>query len=188
MNLPLAQKPLTAAAFLEWDATQTERHMFYRGEVFAMAGGTPAHNRIALNLASKLLSHLAGGPCQVFISDVRLELARDEHYTYPDVFVTCDARDREKGENVIRFPNLIIEVLSPPTNKYDRGLKFKGYRDIETVQEVLFIDPDDRLIELFTRSAAPEWTLHPFDATDTVTLDSVKFSFNAADLFVGVVD
>jgi Uma2 family endonuclease len=165
-------QPMTAAAFLTWEATQQERHTYFAGEVFAMAGGSDAHNTVALNLAVALRSRLEGSLCRVFMADMRLEVARDTHYTYPDVFVTCDPRDREQNAALMkRHPNFIAEVLSPSTAGYDRGLKFAGYRDIATVQEVLFIDPERRVVELYQRSAAaPDWVLHPLAVGQALSL------------------
>ena len=188
MNQAAIKKAFTAQAFLEWEPLQLDRHIYFHGDVFAMAGGSATHNTVSLNLASELRSKLKGSPCSVFMADMRLEAARDQHYTYPDVFVTCDARDRAADASLTkRHPCFIAEVLSPSTAEYDRGLKFAGYRAIETVKEVLFIDPERRTLELFTRSAnAPDWILHPVTGDSEVAIPSLRLTLATAELFDGL--
>ena len=142
MNAQLALKGMSAAEYFVWAETQLERYDFYNGEVFAMSGGSDGHNTIALNVASALKCHLAGTPCRVFIIDVRLEVARNTHYTYPDVFATCDERDRGADAKLTKhYPTFICEVVSPNTAAYDLGEKFEHYQQSESLREVLFIDP-----------------------------------------------
>lgn len=113
MNALLAPKGMTAAEYFVWAETQLERFDFYNGEVFAMSGGTDAHNTITGNVFSALKTHLAGTPCRAFINDMRLEVARNTHYTYPDVFVTCDERDRGADAKLTKHhPTFICEVLA----------------------------------------------------------------------------
>ncbi len=188
MNLPLAK--FSAAEFLAWEAAQSERHTFYHGEVFAMAGAGDAHNVVAGNLFAALHAHLRGKPCRVFMSDMRLEVAHNAHYTYPDVFVTYDERDRTPAADTMkRHPVFICEVLSASSVEYDRGLKFAGYRAIPTVQEVLFVHPERRTVELFTRSASPaspDWNLHPVANAEALTLTSIGLTLPAQELFTSL--
>ncbi len=178
---------MTAEEYFVWEETQTERHDFYYGEVFAMAGGTLAHNTVSLNAAVVLRSALKGNPCRVFMGDVRVQLSKAKHYSYPDVFVTCDARDTaEQSAIVAQYPSLIIEVLSPSTSVYDVGLKFEAYRGLESVQEVLFIHIERRSADLYQRSAAPQWTLTPLNESGVLHLTSVNLKLAVRDLFEGV--
>ena len=178
---------MTAEEYFVWEETQTERHDFYYGEVFAMAGGTLAHNTVCLNAAVMLRSELKGSPCRVFMGDVRVQLSKAQHYSYPDVFVTCDARDTaQQSAIVVQFPSLIIEVLSPSTSAYDVGLKFEAYRGLDSVQEVLFIHIERRCADLYQRSAAPQWTLTPLVESGVLNLTSVNLQLAVRDLFEGV--
>jgi Uma2 family endonuclease len=188
MNAPLlAPKGMTAEEYFAWEETQLEHHDYYNGEVFAMAGGTLAHNTICLNAAMSLRSHFKGSPCSVFMGDVRVQLSKAQHYSYPDVFVTCDARDTAQDSAIlVQFPCLIIEVLSPSTSAYDVGLKFEAYRAMESVQEVLFIHIERRSADLYQRSAAPQWTLTPLGESGVLNLKSVNFNLPVRDLFEGV--
>jgi Uma2 family endonuclease len=188
MNAPLSEpKGMTAEEYFAWEEAQLERHDYYNGEIFAMAGGTLAHNTVCLNVAMSLKSLLKGGPCRVFMGDVRVQLSKARHYSYPDVFVTCDVRDTAKDSaNVVQFPSLIVEVLSPSTNSYDVGLKFEAYRAMESVQEVLFVHIERRSADLYRRSAAPQWTLTPLGESGILNLKSVDVNLPVYDLFEGV--
>lgn len=178
---------MTAEEYFAWEATQLDRHDYFNGEIFAMAGGTLAHNTVCLNAAMALKNLLKGSPCRVFMGDVRVQLSKDRHYSYPDVFVTCDARDTaQDSANVVQFPSLIIEVLSPSTSAYDVGLKFEAYRAMESVQEVLFVHIERRSADLYQRSAAPQWTLTPLGESGVLNLKSVNASLPVNDLFEGV--
>lgn len=123
MNAALAKSiPMTAAQYLAWEIEQTERHDFYHGEVFAMAGGSDEHNTASLNVASALKSHLRGSPCRVFMSDMRLELAVNNHYSYSDVMVTCDPRDAAaQASRLKKYPKLVVEGCPPPRRNTTRG-------------------------------------------------------------------
>lgn len=187
MNALLASKGMSAAEYFVWADTQLERYDFYNGDVFAMSGGTDAHNTIALNVASALKSHLSGTPCRVFINDVRLEVAKNTHYTYPDVFVTCDERDRAPEAKLTKHhPTFICEVLSPSTAAYDLGEKFEHYRQSESLREVLFIDPERRSPQLYCRNAAQRWEIVPVDPAVGVPLESVNMTVRFDTLFENV--
>ena len=132
-----AQK-LSLADFLVWENAQADRNEFYRGEVFAMVGARRVHGLIAGNLFAALKTHLKGSACRAFVSDMKIQVANDALF-YPDVFVTCDPQDL-RTELVFRQPKLIVEVLSPSTEAFDRGLKFAAYRQIDALQEYALPD------------------------------------------------
>lgn len=180
--------PLSAADFLAWDATQTTRHEFVRGEVFAMAGAGERHVTVALNVAMALRQHLAGTPCRTFITDMKLRVEAADAYFYPDVMVTCSARDATDPQ-VKREPVLLVEVLSPATAAFDRGDKFAAYRSLDSLREVLLVDPDLRRCDLFRRQpvdGGQAWVLHPTAPGEGVELASVDLSLTAAALWAEV--
>ena len=181
--------PLSAVDFLAWDATQTTRHEFVRGEVFAMAGAGERHVTVALNVAIALRQHLAGTPpCRTFITDMKLRVDAADAYFYPDVMVTCSARDADDPQ-VKREPVLLVEVLSPATAAFDRGDKFAAYRGLPSLKEVLLVDPDLRRCDLFRRQAleaGEAWVLHPTEPGAGVELASVGLSLSAAALWAEV--
>ncbi len=127
---------LTPQEYLEWEAQQPLRYEYFNGEVLAMAGGTLPHGDIALNLASLLRESLRGH-CKVRNSDAKVGITDSGPFTYPDLSISCDERDHT-ARQFIRYPCVIIEVLSPSTEAYDRGGKFALYRRLSTLQEYVF--------------------------------------------------
>jgi Uma2 family endonuclease len=189
MNAASGKPPLMSAPeYIAWEVEQTERHDFYHGEVFAMAGGSDRHNTASLNVASAFKSHLRGTPCRVFMSDMRLELAHNSHYGYPDVFVTCDPRDASaEASHLKKHPKLVVEVLSPTTSEYDQGRKFEQYRKIASLDEVLFIDPERRSIELYQRTQQErQWLMTAAPEGGSVHLRSVDMDLSMATVFEGI--
>ncbi len=182
MGLPAELTAMTAADFLAWDATQTVRHEFIAGEVFAMAGAGEGHVTAALNVAMQLRAHLAGTPCRVFITDMKLRVDAADAYFYPDVMVTCSAADAAQAL-VKREPLLVVEVLSPATAAYDRGDKFAAYRRLDSLREYLLVDADGRRCDLYRKGDDGLWVLHPTEAGQGVALASVGLDIGAAALW-----
>ena len=180
--------PLSAADFLSWDATQTTRHEFVRGEVFAMAGAGERHVTVAGNVYVALRQHLAGSPCRTFITDMKLRVEAADAFFYPDVMVTCSARDA--GDPLVkREPVRLVEVLSPATAAFDRGDKFAAYRSLDSLREVLLVDPDLRRCDLFRRQAVDggeAGVLHPTAPGEGVELVSVGLAVTADALWAEV--
>ena len=162
MNLAAEVPKMTTAEFLEWEAKQPEKYELHRGEVFpheiyGMVGARRTHATVAGNCFAALKAHLRGTPCRAFINDIKLAVDEDSSF-YPDVFVTCHADDLA-ADLVMRHPTAIIEVLSPSTADYDRGEKFRAYRQAESLQEYALIDPASRCVEVFRRQANDDWLL-----------------------------
>lgn len=130
---------VTVADYLAAEETSDVRHEYLGGLVYAMAGETRVHNTIALNLALALRQHLRGGGCRVYMSDIRvnLNLRDDAYYYYPDLVVTCDPRDTDP--RFVRHPKLLIEVMSPSTERVDKREKFFAYTTIESLEEYVLI-------------------------------------------------
>jgi Uma2 family endonuclease len=184
MGYALTQPPrMTADEFLAWEMLQQDRHQFYDGEVFAMAGGTIEHNNAVTATLISLSQHLKGTPCKVYVADICVRAAA--HYFYPDVVVTCNTADTNNPKSIeITQPKLIVEVLSPSTAAFDRGLKFAAYRELASLQEYLLLDPETKTAELFSKNAANIWEFHPSSANATIiTLRSVDWVGNVATLF-----
>ena len=133
------QPKFSLSEFMVWEETQTERHEFVRGEVFAMVGARRVHGLVSLNIASSLKQQLRGSPCRAFTESMKVQAAADVVF-YPDVFVTCD-RDDLRTEQVFSAPTVVVEVLSPSTQAYDRGAKFTWYRQLASLREYLLVDP-----------------------------------------------
>lgn len=183
MGYALQKSRLSADEFLAWEATQAERHEFVQGEVFAMAGGEDRNNTVAGNLYIALRQHLRGTPCRVFASDVKLRVAAADCFFYPDVMVTCSAADA--AERLVKqAPVLVVEVLSPSTEAFDRGAKFAAYRQLPSLVEYLLVDPGQRRCDLFRKRAADGlWVLHPAEPDEALQLASVDLTVPPAALW-----
>ncbi|KAB8334994.1 Uma2 family endonuclease [Scytonema tolypothrichoides VB-61278] len=162
--------------YLEWEERQDIKYEYINGEVFAMTGGTLAHTTIALNLASALKSHLRGGGCRAFMADAKVGVSENGSFHYPDVVVSCDQRDKQAMKFLL-YPCLIVEVLSPSTEGYDRGGKFYQYRRIQTLREYVLIDAEKISVECFRLNEKSIWELHPYEEGDEVHLSCVDFHF-----------
>ncbi len=173
---------MTPQEYLEWEATQELRYEYIDGEVFAMTGGTKPHNRIALNLATSLDGFLTEKGCDIYIADVKVQIADLNSYHYPDIVVTCDARDKESNEWV-EYPCLIVEVLSPSTEAFDRGKKFTRYRQLSTLKEYVLIQSTEMSVDCFRLNEQGLWVYYPYTAKDTLALESVGFSIPVESLY-----
>lgn len=182
MGHALENRPMTAAEFLAWEAAQTIKYEFVRGEVFATTGGVDRNWTVALNLAIRLRQHLRGTPCRIYGSDVKLRVEAADCCFYPDLMVTCSAADLA-DRLIKREPVLVVEVLSPSTAGYDRGAKFADYRQLPTLKEYLLVDVDRRQCDLYRKGADGLWVLHPSGPDDAVRLASVDMVVEAADLW-----
>ncbi|MEL7036862.1 MAG: Uma2 family endonuclease [Cyanobacteria bacterium J06592_8] len=158
---------MTPQKYLEWEEQQPLKYEYIDGQVYAMTGGTLAHNSIALNLASALKNDLRGKGCKVFMADAKVGVSQDGSFHYPDVMVTCDSRD-QTSRQVVYHPCLIIEVLSPSTEGFDRGKKFRNYRRIETLKEYVLIDADRMNVECYRLNEKGKWELTAYSPEDPI--------------------
>ena len=176
---------LTPQEYLEWEVQQPLRYEYFNGEVFAMAGGTLPHADIALNLASLLREPLRGR-CKVRNSDAKVGITDKGPFTYPDLSISCDERDRT-ARQFIRYPCVIIEVLSPSTEAYDRGGKFALYRRLSTLQEYVLVSSQTKTVEIFRRDAVGEWRFIPYSEGDTIELMSLGITLSLNAIYEDVV-
>lgn len=183
--LPQTKEPFRAEDYLAWKATQAERHEFIDGEVFAMAGAEDRHVTVTGNLYMALRQYLRGTPCRTFMSDMKVQADAASNYFYPDVVMICSAADADSRQ-IKREPLLIIEVLSPGTEAYDRGAKFQRYRQISSLAEYALVDIERRRVDVFRKLPDGLWVLHPFDAEMPVILASVDLTIDAETLYAEI--
>ncbi len=176
---------LTPQAYFEWEAQQELRYEYFDGDVFAMAGGSLPHADIALNIASLLRSQLRGR-CKVRNSDAKVGITDLGPFVYPDISVTCDERDRT-APKFSRYPCLIVEVISPSTEAYDRGGKFALYRRLETLQEYVVVGSESKTVEIFRRDAEGNWMFIPHQENDEILLTSTGVIVSMAEIYADVV-
>ena len=188
MALPHTTHRLTETEYLALErAAVGVKSEFYDGEMFAMSGATRGHSRISTNLAAEFTRKLAGHRCQPFNADLRVKIEASGLYTYPDLSVVCgeDQHVDEEQDNLTN-PTLIVEVLSPSTENYDRGRKFEHYRQIPSLKEYLLVSQDQPRIEQFIRQSN-QWVLRDAVGLKTkLVLPSLKISLSLAAVFRGV--
>lgn len=148
---------LSHAEYFALEQAEDQRYEYHAGEVFCMAGGSERHALIAANVLAGLNNAVRHKPCRVYGADMKLHIRRHDFFCYPDVQVLCERGIRH--EQYVENPVLIVEVLSPSTESYDRGMKFERYRDINTLIYYLLVDSTRRHVELYTRESAESWRL-----------------------------
>lgn len=176
---------LTPEQYLEIERRAEYKSEYYNGEMFAMAGAKQAHNLLVGNLVAGLHSQLRSRPCQVYPSDMRVRVKPTGLYTYPDVIAVCvEPRFLDDQKDTLLNPGLLVEVLSPSTEAYDRGRKFEQYKSIESLREYLLVASDRVHADLYTRQADGRWLLTSADnMEDSLTLESVGVRLTLADLY-----
>lgn len=176
---------LTVEEYLEFERASETRHEYLDGEVFAMVRATPKHTLICGATYASLFNQTEDRPCFVYQSDMRVKVSETGLYTYPDIAVLCDEPQFEDGvQDTLLNPAVIIEVLSPSTELYDRGRKFQHYRTITTLQEYVLIAQDSVRVERYSRQADNQWLLA--DITDlqaTVELVSIDCALRLASIY-----
>lgn len=168
----LKRYPMRVEDYLQLDKDSNEtRYEFLDGQLVAMSGGTIAHARIALNIAKLLDTKLGNGPCHAYTSDIRVQLS-SERYVYPDVTVSCENSDYQEQADTIHAPRLVIEILSPTTEAYDRGKKFICYQECATIQEYILVSSRYQSVEVFRRQETV-WTYQRYDPDQEIELASL---------------
>jgi len=173
--------------YLEGEKISPIKHEYRQGEIYAMAGASKAHVTITGNLFTLLRNHVRGIGCPAYVADMKVRIETANIFYYPDVAVTCDEQDKTSSEDFIRYPSLIVEVLSPTTQCFDRGDKFADYRTIETLQEYVLINPERQSIECFVRNTEGLWVLYPYSEGQEIHLQSVDFRCPIAALYEDVL-
>ena len=177
---------MTPEEYLEWEEQQPLKYEYMDGEVYVMSDNTLPHNTIALNLACTLKSHLKTKGGKVLICGAKVQVSETGPYHYPDVVVSCDERDK-KAINFLQYPCLIFEVLSPSTEGFDRGKKFRNYRQIETLREYVLVSAEQKLIECFRINDKGVWELYSFSENETLKLESIDFNCSVELIYEDVI-
>jgi Uma2 family endonuclease len=176
-------KPLTEDEYLALELSATERHELVHGTLYAMAGGSANHNRIAGQLYSSLLA-ARSEVCDPFISDMKLRLEAGSLYYYPDVMLVCDAQDDEQQFKT--SPCLLAEVLSPSTESTDRREKWTAYQKLPSLRQYLLLAQDKPAVEVYNRVNLRQWSLTVLEAGDVLFISCLGLSIPVQDLYRGV--
>lgn len=176
---------LTPEEYFAWEEQQVEKYEYIDGRVYAMGGGSVTHGRISIRFTAMFDAHLEGSGCITGNSDIKVKIAETNDYTYPDASVTCDDRDRNNS-NYFTYPCLIVEVLSKSTEAYDRGGKFRLYRNNPVLQDYLLVNSTRVEVDLYQKKETGEWILVNYQPGDTVELKSINFSFQVEPVYRGL--
>jgi len=181
--------PQPRLSFEDWLAIERaatdQRSEYVGGDIFAMAGGTEEHNLIVLNVGAELRNQLKEKPCRVYPSDMKVRIASDDVGTYPDVMVICGERQFfGERRDVVTNPTLIVEVLSDSSEAYDRGDKFRHYRNLPSLQGYLPLSQYRIQAELFLRQPDGTWSLSSYqDPSEAVPLRVVDAELSLAEVY-----
>jgi Uma2 family endonuclease len=179
---------MTEADYLEFERKSKVRHELIDGQVIAMAGASWEHNQVFGTIFASLFAQLRGKPCRVNPSDQRLKVMTTGLNTYPDISVVCGEPIFAGDEfDTIINPILIIEILSPSTEAYDRGEKFQHYREIETLKDYLLISQDKARIERYSKQKDGAWLLIDAIGLDTsIVIPSIACTLALADVYENI--
>ncbi len=177
--------PLTPDEYFAWEEQQREKHEYIDGRVYAMSGGSVNHGRIAIRLTAMFDAHVGDLTCIPGNSDIKIHIAGTQDYTYPDASVTCDDRDKSTP-NYFTYPCLIVEVLSKSTEAYDRGRKFRLYRQNPVLQDYLLVSSTHVEIDLYRKTPAGQWMVLNYRPGDTIELQSINLSFPIEEIYRGL--
>jgi Uma2 family endonuclease len=184
----LPRKKLTPAEYLAIERNAEFKSEYLNGEMFAMAGASPAHNAVKDNLIIQLGGRLWGGPCRSYSSDQRVKVSRTGLYTYPDIVIICGTPEFDDADpNTLLNPRVIIEVLSDATAGYDHGPKFRHYQRIESFQEYVLVAQDEPAVERLVRQPDGNWLSTMITGLDSeLALATVPAKVSMADVYAGV--
>lgn len=179
------QAYITEAEYLEGEKHAEERHEYVNGQVYAMAGTSRRHNRIAFNIAFNLRLASRDNPCDIYLSDVKARAQRSKAYYYPDVIVSC--QQDEANDYYLEKPCLIVEVTSKSTEWKDYAEKLIAYQKLASLQVYLIVAQDQPLVTVYYRDAEGGWEVARFDQLDqALTLPCPEMSLGLADVYEGI--
>lgn len=184
---PAGQKTTySKAEYLAMEATAQYKSEYYQGEIFAMSGGSQKHSVICVNIGGSLWEATRNKDCVTFDSNMKLEIAQADAYIYPDAMVVCgDVVPSKDTSHAITNPTLVVEVLSPSTEAFDRGKKFEYYRSIPSLQEYVLVSQDEPKIETFVKQAETVWQYTVIQGIDqTVAFHSIGHETPMAEIYL----
>ena len=190
MSMPIEKRRYTVSEYLAFERSAHERHEYRNGEILAMAGGSYRHSLILANLIRELGNALKGKPCRALESNLRVRIPRTPLYTYPDASVVCGEPQfdpNDEAMETVTNPRVLLEVISPTTEGYDRGEKFTRYRQIESLEEYVLISQDVPRVEVFFRQANGTWLFSAFSGPEArVKLAGLGIEIPLKEIYAGV--
>lgn len=180
-------KRFSIGEYLALECQSDTKHEYYQGEVFAMSGASTRHNILFSNLFIEIGIHLRGKKCRPYGSDMRIHIPENTLFTYPDISIFCgELKISEHNEDSVIGPTVLVEILSPSTKNYDRGEKFKLYRDIPSLREYILVDTESVRIEIFRMNASRHWELEEYKSlSEILFIHAIDFSISLSDIYAG---
>jgi Uma2 family endonuclease len=178
----------TDAEYLAFERASDVRHEYVDGIVYDMSGGSVAHAMIGHNLGGALYGLLKGGPCRGFSADLRVHNVETGAYAYPDLTIVCgELRLLDEHRDTLLNPTVVVEVLSPSTEAYDRSRKFAHYRRIPSLRDYILVSQEAPIIEVFSRREGDTWLYTPYEGLDaSAEVPSIGCSVPLAEVYAGV--
>jgi len=181
MSVPKKLRRLSVAEYLDAEKDSPVRHEYVDGQIFAMAGASDRHNRISINLTSRLDDKLGDGPCEVFMADMKAWVSETVYY-YPDVVVACDGPGADAYYR--KQPRLIIEVSSPATERIDRSEKLLAYKQVKSLKEYVIVSQVRVRVEVFRRGRGDRWSSQVLtNLSDELRLEAVGMTLTVAEVY-----
>lgn len=175
---------LSEERYLALDRAAEVRSEYHEGQMYAMAGGSDAHATLGGNLFAEFRQALRGKPCRPVNNDLRVRIPKTASYVYPDAMVLCGAADQLAGKNDIAdSPHLIVEVLSPSSEKFDRGAKFAMYKTLESCLEYMLVSQDQPLVELFSRRPGGWFLTEAHGLDSSIQIESLDLAIPLAGIY-----
>ena len=183
------KEKISIEEYLEIENASNEKHQYYKGEIFAMSGAKVPHNTITGNLFIELGQKLKGKKCKPFNSDQRIHIQSNTLFTYPDISIICgEIITLNNDDYNVLNPSVIVEVLSKSTKNYDRGEKFKLYRDIATLREYILVDSESIHIEVFRLNENKHWELEEYSSLESsLAIMFIAEIISLQEIYEGIV-
>ena len=180
-----AKVPLTPEQYLELERKAEYKSEYFAGEIFAMAGASRTHNLLAMHAGTLIDTQFRGRNCEVYGSDMRVRVSTSGLYAYPDVTAVCgEPHFLDQHTDTLINPTIIVEVLFPSTEAYDRGRKFEHYRSLPSLKQYVLVESDRVHVDVHTLDVAGKWVLTSLaQPNDTIELGSIEVRFNMAELY-----
>jgi Uma2 family endonuclease len=190
MVMPVEKRRYSIAEYLEMELAASQRHEYYFGEVLAMSGGSDVHSFVIANIIRELGNAMKGKPCKVADGNLRVRNAHTPRYVYPDASVICGPAQydpKDANHHTIINPRVIVEVLSPTTEAYDRGDKFEFYQGISSVEEYVLIAQDRPSVQTFLRQGDGTWSMKGVTGLDgTAKVRSRGIDILLSEIYDGI--
>lgn len=188
--IPISSKQMTLEEYLEFDYNAEGRYEYYDGEVFEMSGGSPEHSLLGNRIGFLLQRELIQKTCFVFNSEVLIKVPAMLPYRYGDVSALCGKPIYEDlgNQRLLLNPTLIVEVLSPSTEKFDRDLKFKAYKSIESLREYLLISQEQKFVTLYTKHNERFWFQSEYVEGENLKLESLDCELSVDEIYQGILE